>query len=113
MDSSEGLNAPRASAWPAAVFPRPARKARERFPAFRICLLGNEGARIVKRAFFTVIVCLAAIAFLALYLADREIQAGIRRLSDYHFPPRSALQAEPGVSLMRRSEPGQSGLEPI
>ena len=66
----------------------------------------------MKRAFLTVIVCLAAIAFLALYLADREIQAGIRRLSDYKFPPRSALQAKPGASLMRRFEPGQFRLEP-
>ena len=49
----------------------------------------------MKRTFFTVIICLAAIAFLALYLADREIQAGIRRLSDYRFSPRSALEANP------------------
>jgi hypothetical protein len=51
----------------------------------------------VKRTFFTVIICLAAIAFLALYLADREIQAGIRRLSNYHFPPHSALEADPDL----------------
>lgn len=49
----------------------------------------------MKRTFFTVIICLAAIAFLALYLADREIQAGIRRLSDYRFSPRSAFEANP------------------
>lgn len=58
---------------------------------------GSEGARIVKRTFFTVIICLAAIAFLALFLADREIQAGIRRLSDYRFSPRSALEANPDL----------------
>lgn len=51
----------------------------------------------MKRTFFTVIICLAAIAFLALFLADREIQAGIRRLSDYRFSPRSALEANPDL----------------
>ena len=51
----------------------------------------------MKRAFFTVIVFIAAIAFLALFLADREIQAGIRRLSNYTFPPRSALEAGPDL----------------
>jgi hypothetical protein len=66
----------------------------------------------MKRAFLTVIVCLAAIAFLALFLADREIQAGIRRLSDYRFSPRSALEADPGLRFIRRSEPGQFPLQP-
>lgn len=51
----------------------------------------------MKRAFFTVIVFIAAIAFLALFLADREMQAGIRRLSNYTFPPRSALEAGPDL----------------
>jgi hypothetical protein len=67
---------------------------------------GNEGARIVKRTFLTVAVCLAAIAFLALALADREMQAGIRRLTNYRFPPRSALEADPRVNAMARAEPG-------
>ena len=61
----------------------------------------------MKRTFLAVIVCLGAIAFLALFLADREIQAGIRRLSNYTFPPRSGLETEPGVSFMRRIEPTQ------
>lgn len=51
----------------------------------------------MKRTFLAVIVCLAAITFLALFLADREIQAGIRRLSDYRFPPRSSLEADPDL----------------
>ncbi len=51
----------------------------------------------MKRTFLAVIVCLAAIAFLALFFADREIQAGIRRLSDYRFSPRSALEANPDL----------------
>jgi hypothetical protein len=50
-------------------------------------------------------VLLAAIAFLALVLADREMQAGIRRLSNYRFPPRSALDADPGL----RRAAGHSG----
>jgi hypothetical protein len=54
----------------------------------------------MKRTFLTIIVFIAAIAFLALALADREIQAGIRRLSNYRFPPRSALDADPGPGLM-------------
>jgi len=69
---------------------------------------GNEGARIVTRTFLAVIVCLAAIAFLALFLADREIQAGIRRLSNYRFPPHSALEADPGLTFARRAERGRT-----
>jgi hypothetical protein len=53
----------------------------------------------MKRTFLTVIVFIAAVAFLALALADREIQAGIRRLSNYRFPPRSALDVDPGPRL--------------
>jgi hypothetical protein len=60
----------------------------------------------VKPTFFTVIVFIAAIAFLALFLADREMQAGIRRLSNYTFPPRSALDADPGLRLVWRAEGG-------
>lgn len=68
-------------------------------PASAFALLGNKGARIVKRTFLTVIVFIAVIAFLALFLADREMQAGIHRLSNYTFSPRSALDANPGPSL--------------
>ena len=66
----------------------------------------------MKRAFLTVIVCLALITFLALFLADREIQAGIRRLSDYQFPPHSALEADPRADVAWCAEPGQSRPEP-
>ena len=61
----------------------------------------------MKRTFLAVIVCLAAIAFLALYLADREIQAGIRRLSDYRFSPGSVLEVDPGPRLVWFAERGQ------
>jgi len=54
----------------------------------------------VKPTFLTIIVFIAAIAFLALFLADREMQAGIRRLSNYTFPPRSALDADPGLRFV-------------
>lgn len=67
----------------------------------------------MKPTFLTVIVFVAAIAFLALFLADREMQAGIRRLSNYRFSPRSALDADPGPSLVWRAERRPFPLEPI
>lgn len=67
----------------------------------------------MKPTFLTVMVFIAAIAFLALFLADREMQAGIRRLSSYRFSPRSALDADPGPDFVWRAERRRFRLEPI
>jgi hypothetical protein len=56
----------------------------------------------MKPAFLTVIAFIAVIAFLALFLADREMQAGIERLSHYKFAPRSALDPDPGLKRVGR-----------
>jgi hypothetical protein len=61
--------------------------------------------RIVKPTFLTVIAFIAVIAFLALFLADREMQAGIERLSHYKFAPRSALDPDPGLKRVGRRSP--------
>jgi hypothetical protein len=53
----------------------------------------------MKRAFLTAVAFLGVLAFLALFIADREFQAGIERLSRYRFSPRSALDTDPGVNL--------------
>jgi hypothetical protein len=60
----------------------------------------------MKRTFLTAIIFIAAIAFLALFLADREMQAGIRRLSNYRFSPGSALEVDPGLGLVCLAERG-------
>lgn len=66
----------------------------------------------MKPTFLTVIAFIAVIAFLALFLADREMQAGIRRLSNYTFSPRSALDADPGLKRVnKRSRYLPAGLE--
>jgi hypothetical protein len=59
----------------------------------------------MKPAFLTVIAFIAVIAFLALFLADREMQAGIERLSHYKFAPRSALDPDPGLKRVGRRSP--------
>ncbi len=50
----------------------------------------------MKPTFLGVVVIVGAIAFLALVFADREMQAGVRRLSNYTFSPRSTPDAGPG-----------------
>jgi len=66
----------------------------------------------VKPTFLTVVAFLAVIAFLALFLADREMQAGIRRLSNYTFSPRSALDADRSLRRVNeRSRFSAAGLE--
>ncbi len=50
----------------------------------------------MKPSFLGVVVIIGAIAFASLVLADREIQAGVRRLSNYTFSPPSALDGDPG-----------------
>jgi hypothetical protein len=64
----------------------------------------------VKPSFLTVVAFIGVLAFLMLFLADREMQSGIERLSHYRFSPRSALAADPGLQLVRRRR--RSGLPP-
>jgi hypothetical protein len=60
----------------------------------------------VKPAFLTVVAIIGTIAFLTLFMADREMQAGIERLSRYTFSHRSAGDQNPG--LRRASRHGES-----
>jgi hypothetical protein len=64
------------------------------------------GARRVKPAFLTVVAFLGTIAFLALFMADREMQAGVERLSRYTFSHPSTGDQNP--DLRRASRRGQS-----
>lgn len=54
----------------------------------------------MNRTFLTVVGFIGVLAFLVLFLTDREIQGGIERLSHYRFSPRSALDAAPGLILV-------------
>jgi hypothetical protein len=61
----------------------------------------------VKRTFLTVLAFIGVLAFLVLFIADRQVQSGIERLSRYRFSPRSALDAGEGLQLAgRRSRSG-------
>jgi len=53
----------------------------------------------VKSTFLTVVAFIGVLAFLVLFISDREMQAGIERLSHYRFSPRSALEAGDGLQL--------------
>lgn len=55
----------------------------------------------MKPTFLTVVAFLGVLAFLVLFLADREMQGGIERLSHYRFAPHSALDREPGLRRVR------------
>jgi hypothetical protein len=64
----------------------------------------------VKRTFLTVLAFIGVLAFLVLFIADREMQSGIDRLSRYRFSPRPALDAGEGLQLVSRR--GRSDLPP-
>jgi len=55
----------------------------------------------MNRTFLAVLAFLGTLAFLALFLADREMQASLERLSGYKFPPRSARDEDSGLNLSR------------
>lgn len=56
----------------------------------------------MKRTFLTVLAFIGVLAFLVLFIADREMQSGIDRLSRYRFSPRPALDAGEGLQLVSR-----------
>jgi hypothetical protein len=64
----------------------------------------------VKRIFLTVLAFIGVLAFLVLFIADREVQSGIDRLSRYRFSPRPAFDAGQGLQLVGRR--GRSSLPP-
>lgn len=64
----------------------------------------------MKPTFLTVVAFIGVLAFLVLFLADREVQSGIERLSRYRFSPRSALDA--GESLQVEGRHSRSALPP-
>ena len=64
----------------------------------------------MKPSFLTVVAFIGVLAFLVLFLVDREMQAGIERLSHYRFSPRAALAADPGRQPVKRRS--RSGLPP-
>jgi hypothetical protein len=53
----------------------------------------------MNRTLLAVLAFLGTLAFLVLFLADREMQASLERLSGYKFPPRSAPDENPGLKL--------------
>ena len=54
----------------------------------------------MKLATLAFLAFVAALAFLILFIADREKQAGVERLSNYKIPAQSALDRNPDVNLV-------------
>jgi hypothetical protein len=54
----------------------------------------------MNRTFLAVLAFLGTLAFLVLFLADREMQASLERLSGYKFPHRSTLDKATGLNLV-------------
>jgi hypothetical protein len=51
----------------------------------------------MKLTYFAVLAFLGGLAFLILFIADREREASVERLSDHKIAPRSAPGADPGL----------------
>ena len=54
----------------------------------------------MKLATLAFLAFVAALAFLTLFIADREKQAGVERLSNYKIPPHSTLDGNSDVNLV-------------
>ena len=54
----------------------------------------------MKLATLAFLAFVAALAFLTLFTADREKQAGVERLSNYKIPPHSTLDRNSDVNLV-------------
>ncbi len=48
---------------------------------------------------------LGSLAFLVLFIADRQMNAGVDRLSGMKIPPQSALNADPDLKLVSERSP--------
>jgi hypothetical protein len=48
---------------------------------------------------------LGSLAFLVLFIADRQMNAGVDRLSRMKIPPQSALDADPDLKLVSERSP--------
>jgi hypothetical protein len=48
---------------------------------------------------------LGSLAFLVLFIADHQMNAGVDRLSRMKLPPQSALEADPNLKLISERSP--------
>jgi hypothetical protein len=55
----------------------------------------------MKLARLAFLAFVAALAFLVLFIADREREASVETLSNYKIPPQSALYRNPNVNLTK------------
>ena len=58
---------------------------------------GSKGMKLATLAFFAFV---AALALLILFIADREKEAGVERLSNYKIPPQAVLERNPDDNLV-------------
>jgi hypothetical protein len=54
----------------------------------------------MKLATLAFLAFVAALAFLILFIADREKEAGVERISNYKIPHHAALDRNPDVNLV-------------
>jgi hypothetical protein len=61
----------------------------------------------MKTIFLAYVALVGVLAFVILFFADRQMNEGIERLSNYRIPPHSALGADSEIKLVgsKRSEP--------
>jgi len=59
----------------------------------------------MKVAYWASLAFLGAFIFLLFFIADREREAGIERLSNYKIPPSSPLETEAGSKPVTTKQP--------
>lgn len=65
----------------------------------------------MKLAFISYLAFVGVLAFLVLFVADREMKTGMERLSNYRIPPRSALDINLKVVSSQAHDCAERGLE--
>jgi hypothetical protein len=80
-------------------------EARERWPFLCIALPKTSGAKGMKAAYWAFLASLGALTFLVFFIADREREAGVERLSNYKIPPPAALESDPGSKPVTTKRP--------
>jgi hypothetical protein len=62
----------------------------------------------MKAAYWAFLASLGALAFLVFFIADREKEAGVERLSNYKIPPHSTLEGDTGSKAETTKGPASS-----
>jgi hypothetical protein len=69
------------------------------------CLAQTTGAKGMKVAYWAFLAFVGALTFLVFFIADREREAGVERLSSYKNLPRAASESDPVEKPVTAKQP--------